>query len=544
IVSCTPVFNKRGQLEKIIHISTDITGLKKIEVALRESQERYQIAVSSSKSGAWEINVQTGKVYMDHSFTKFYGYTEKELENLEQLFGLLDSQERNEANQFIEQFAKGEVEENSFIYHIHRKDGAIAWFQTNGILVRDETGQPLRIVGISRDITEQKRAEKEMAALQEQLQQSQRMEAIGRLAGGIAHDFNNLLTIIQGNCELSLNILPEKDPLKANIEEISLSAERAATLTRQLLAFSRRQLMEMKVMDLNMTLHNLDKMLRRVIGEDIELITILAKDLGKIKADQGQIEQVIMNLILNARDAMPRGGSLIMETSNFELDEHYVQAHINVAPGQYVLLSISDTGCGMTPDIKEKIFDPFFTTKGKGTGLGLSTVYGIVKQTGGSISVYSEPSKGTTFKIYLPRIDEPFQKEKKQKMKESMSGGGETVLIVEDDDMVRKLAVRILQQRGYKIIEAENPKQALSLCKKQSGKIDLILTDVVMPSMSGNELVKKIKKIRPEIKVLYMSGYPDNSFNHHAFLEKGINYIQKPFSTANLAQKIRKVLDK
>ena len=280
-----------------------------------------------------------------------------------------------------------------------------------------------------------------MKALEEQFRQSQRIEAIGRLAGGIAHDFNNLLTVIKGYSQLSFAELKESDPLRGSIEEIRKAADRAADLTRQLLAFSRRQIMEMKVLDLNTVLQNLDKMLRRVIGEDIELVTLLAEDLGRVKTDPGQIEQVIMNLAINSRDAMPDGGKLTIETANVELDEGYARAHVAVTPGRYVMLSVSDTGIGMTPEVRERVFEPFFTTKekGKGTGLGLSTVYGIVKQSGGNIWVYSEPRRGTTFKIYLPRVDEPFEELGERVVKEEIPRGTETILIVEDEEEVRKL---------------------------------------------------------------------------------------------------------
>ncbi len=413
----------------------------------------------------------------------------------------------------------------------------------NFIPVVLETGESLVAC---EDMTELKRAEEEKALLQEQLLQSQRVEAIGRLAGGIAHDFNNLLTVIKGYSELSKMELTEDHPLRQNIEEIQSATERAANLTRQLLAFSRRQIMEMKVLDLNTLLRDLDKMLRRVIGEDIELVTVLSEDLGRVKADAGQIEQVIMNLVVNARDAMPSGGKLTIETANVELDESYARSHLDVKPGPYVMLSVSDTGVGMSPEVRERIFEPFFTTKekGKGTGLGLSTTYGIVKQSGGEIWVYSELGKGTMFKIYLPRVDEPLESITERAVEEQLPRGNETILIVEDDEEVRKLAARILEKQGYTILESPNGDEALHACEMYKNSIHLMLADIVMPGMSGSELGRLLKPRYPEIKILYMSGYTDDAIVHHGILERGVHYIQKPFTMEGLARKVREVLDK
>jgi PAS domain S-box-containing protein len=389
-------------------------------------------------------------------------------------------------------------------------------------------------------------AEEEREALQEQLRQSQKMEAIGKLAGGIAHDFNNLLTVISGNCQLSLLELKERDPLRGNIEDIKKASEKAADLTQQLLAFSRRQIMEMKVLDLNDLLKNLDKMLRRVIGEDIELVTLLAEDLGKVKADPGQAEQVIMNLAVNARDAMPEGGKLTIETANVDLDDAYARNHVAVTPDHFVMISVSDTGVGMTPEVRDRVFEPFFTTKekGKGTGLGLSTVYGIVKQSGGNICVYSGPGKGTTFKIYLPRVDEPLEKLRERVGGKEIPRGKETILIVEDEEEVRKLAVRVLERQGYKVFEASQGLDAFLIAEEYKGLIHLLVTDVVMPKMGGRELADRIAEICPEIKVLYMSGYTDNAIVYHGVLEEGMEFIQKPFTVEGLARKVREVLDR
>jgi CheY-like chemotaxis protein len=385
-----------------------------------------------------------------------------------------------------------------------------------------------------------------MAILQEQLRQSQKMEAIGRLAGGIAHDFNNLLTIIKGYSQVSLLELKEGDPVKTNIEEIQTASNRAADLTKQLLAFSRRQIMEFNVIDLNTVLQDLRKMLQRIIGEDVELLTSFQEDLWRVRVDSGQINQVVMNLAVNAKDAMPQGGKLTLETANAELDEEYARKHVAVKPGSYVMLSASDTGIGMSPEVKERIFEPFFTTKerGKGTGLGLSTVYGIVKQSGGNIWVYSEEGKGTTFKIYLPREEEPLSEMRvKPFLKEELTGGNETILVVEDDEEVRKLAVHILKKRGYKVLEATEGVEAISIGKKYKDPIHLLVTDVVMPKMNGQAVAEELSGVHPETKVLYMSGYTDNTIAHFGVLEEGVEYIQKPFAVDNLVRQVRVILD-
>lgn len=336
--------------------------------------------------------------------------------------------------------------------------------------------------------------------LEAQLLHAQKMEAIGELAGGIAHDFNNALTLIKACSQLTLFDLKEGDPLREKIEMILDATNRSAELAHRLLAFSRRQVMEMRVLDLNNLLKDLNKMLRRVIGEDIELVNVLAEDLGRVKADPGQIEQVVLNLALNAKDAMPGGGKLTIETANVQLDETYSRTHTDVIPGSYVMLAVMDTGVGMTPEVKNRIFEPFFTTKekGKGTGLGLAMVYGIVKQGGGNIWVYSEPGMGTTFKVYLPRVDEPLEKEKRKPMERELPRGGETVLVVEDDKDVRRLAAQVLKRQGYRVLEAANGGEALIICEKVKEEIHLLVTDVVMPGMSGRELAQRLLLMHPE----------------------------------------------
>ena len=381
---------------------------------------------------------------------------------------------------------------------------------------------------------------------EEQLRQSQKMEAVGQLAGGIAHDFNNLLTAITGYSQLTLMGLHSQDPLRSNIEEIKKAGDRAATLTRQLLAFSRKQVLQPKVLDLNAVVSEIEKMLQRLIGEHIELRTVLRPDLGSVRGDPGQIEQVIMNLAVNARDAMEKGGKLTIETQNVYVDAAYVSQHIAVIPGSYVMLAVSDTGIGMDEQTQKRIFDPFFTTKelGKGTGLGLSTVYGIVKQSGGNIWVYSELGQGTTFKIYLPRVDEEAQEFKSSLEPHEALEGRESILLAEDEEIVRHLVRDLLKSSGYQVLEAANGGAALLLCESHPGPIHLMITDVVMPEMSGRELKDRLTGLRPEMKVLFMSGYTDDTIVRHGILESEIDFLQKPFTPNALALKVREILDR
>ena len=368
----------------------------------------------------------------------------------------------------------------------------------------------------------------------------------GRLAGGVAHDFNNLLTIVIGYSDLLLKKLTASDRIRPPLEEIKKAGDRAASLTRQLLAFSRKQVLQPQILDLNSLLTNVDEMLRRMIGEDIELVTRLPSGLGHVKADPGQIEQVIMNLAVNARDAMPQGGQLTLEAANVELDSHTVRSTESVLPGHYVMLAMSDTGIGMDAETQAHIFEPFFTTKeqGKGTGLGLATVYGIVKQSGGHIWVYSEPGKGTTFKVYLPRIDQAVEVIAPGKLPvDELSRGSETILLVEDEEAVWCLVKEVLESRGYQVLETKGANDALEIGERHKEHIHLLLTDVVMPQMSGKELAEHLALLHPETKVLYMSGYTDNAVVHHGLLDPGTALLQKPFTPDALARKLREVLD-
>ncbi len=398
---------------------------------------------------------------------------------------------------------------------------------------------------LEREIEERKQAEKESEKLRAQLLHSQKMEAIGRLAGGIAHDFNNMLSTVLGYSEMVLMRLQKDDPLYKNIEIIYEASERAASLTRQLLAFSRKQIMEIRVVNLTDIIKNMWMILESLIGEDVEMELKTHTAFTNIKADRGQIEQVIMNLAVNARDAMPHGGRLIIEIEKIELDEDYVRNYEDLKAGSYVVLSMTDTGHGMTADVREKIFEPFFTTKemGKGTGLGLATVYGIVKQLNGHIAVYSEPGVGTTFKIYFPAVTEEAEKVTTDRTKNMMLHGNETILVVDDEPSVRKIIAESLQPLGYKIITAPTGMQALEICHSSAEKIDLLLTDIIMPGMNGRELAKALTRIYPDLKVIYMSGYMDNIITRFDNLEPGSAFISKPILPSALSAKLREVLD-
>ena len=430
-----------------------------------------------------------------------------------------------------------EVVEN-FELQGRRGDGTLIWVNLGVRAEKDPAGQVLHYEWSVADITERKRLESE-------LRQAQKLEAIGQLAGGVAHDFNNLLTVITGRSHLALGQLPADHIIRRHIELIQTTAERAAALTRQLLAFSRKQVLEPKVLDVNAVVMGVAPMLRRLIGEDLELVTVPAPDLGRVKADPSQLEQVIVNLAVNARDAMPQGGTLTIETGNVELDEAYTRRHPGANAGRFVMLAVSDTGHGMDAAVKARIFEPFFTTKdpGKGTGLGLATVFGIVKQSGGSIGVYSEPGQGTTFKVYLPRVDEAVDRTATAAAP-TLGRGSETILLVEDDDEVRALTRETLDGHGYAVIPAGDPVEALRLAGSHSGPIHLLVTDVVLPQLSGRGLAERLAPEHRDLRVLYMSGYTDDAIVRHGMLEEGTAFLQKPFTPHTLLRKVREVLDR
>jgi PAS domain S-box-containing protein len=418
-------------------------------------------------------------------------------------------------------------------------NGSTGWFELRFVPV------PAGVCILSLDITEAKRAAAALSRSETQMRHMQKMDAIGRLAGGVAHDFNNLLTVILGCGEFLRQKFTPDEPAAREAAEILHAAERASSLTRQLLAFSRQQVLEPRVLDLNASITSLDRMLRRLIGEHIDLVTHASEGLGRVKADPGQLEQVLVNLVLNARDAMPEGGKLTVETADIDLDEAYARERVDLQPGRYVMVAVSDTGCGMGPEVLSKIFEPFFTTKpvGVGTGLGLSTAHGIVKQSGGHIEVYSELGQGTTFKVYLPRVEAPSDAEPHATCSAGASRGRETVLLVEDEEAIRRVLSATLRERGYTVLEVSDGSQAIAICERRGQPIDLLITDVVMPLMSGPELVRRVRATHPTLPTLFVSGYTERALLHQGLREAHAVFLQKPFTPDLLARRVRDILD-
>jgi two-component system, cell cycle sensor histidine kinase and response regulator CckA len=519
----------------------------KIEKDLTDSETRYRTIFESAAEGIFVTKIATKKLlYANPAFCRMLGYSEDEIEQLKiEDIHTSEVMKRIE-REFIEKYQIGETLKHQDIAFL-KKDGTV--FSADVI-----TTPRISIDGVAlsatfiTDITEKKKVDEDKKKLQEQLWQAQKMEAVGRLSGGIAHDFNNMLTTIIGNSEIALLMMNKAhngEEIKELIEDIRQAGGKAAVLTRQLLAFSRKQILKPEILSLNRIIVETEKMLRRLIGEDIKLETILAPDPGTVEADPGQIEQIIMNLAINARDAMPEGGILTIGTGSVELDEAYASSHFPQMPGKYEMISISDTGVGMSKEVREHIFEPFFTTKpmGKGTGLGLSIVYGIVKQSNGYIWVYSEPGKGTSFKIYLPRIEAAVAgQETPIKKPIKTVSGSETILVVEDEPMIMKTINKVLSKCGYTIMCAVDGNEALRIFEEHKDSIHLVLTDVILPGIGGRELVKRISGIRKDIKVIYMSGYTDNAIVHNGVLEKGINFLEKPFTSDNLMRKIGEAL--
>ncbi|MGO9863079.1 MAG: PAS domain S-box protein [Terriglobales bacterium] len=520
----------------------DITEKRRAERALRESEEHFRLLVEGAPLGI-AIQVDAIYRYVNPAALAMFG-----AETADQIVGhavaeRIHPDNRAAVGERIRALKDGRSTVPVLEEQLFRLDGTVFDAEVNAKRFIFE-GQEGSIV-FFRDITDRKRTEKEKQKLQDQLVLAQKMESIGRLAGGVAHDFNNLLTVIMGYSQILTQGLAPGSKLYDATAQIRSAGERAAGIISQLLAFSRKQVLSPQVIDLNEVMLNLDSMLRRLIGEDIEVLTVPARDLGTVKADPGQIEQVLMNLALNARDAMPNGGKLTLETSNTQLDEAYAREHQPAEPGRYVMLAVSDTGIGMSPETQAQIFEPFYTTKelGKGTGLGLSTVYGIVKQSGGYIWVYSEPGRGSTFKVYFPRMDQPAEKLGSKKVSSPAQRGNETILLVEDDAQLRELASDILGHCGYKVLIAGNTGEALALCKANDREIALLVTDVIMPGMNGRQLAEQVAHISPQAKVLYISGYTSNAIVHHGVLDAGIWFLPKPFTLAALVAKVREVLD-
>ncbi|MDX9975609.1 MAG: response regulator [FCB group bacterium] len=507
-----------------------------------EHLRRLMRAVEQSNDGIVVMDLECRVQFVNSAFAEMHGFVECDLTNEHLSLFHTPEQFKTEVQPMLAQVIEsGSCQTRSG--HL-KQDGTILPTWMTVTLLKDEADEPMGMLAITRDISDHLRSEERGAHLEEQLRRSQKMEAIGRLAGGVAHDFNNMLMAIIGCSEILLASLPEDEPLRREVEEIRKAGERAGELTRQLLVFSRRQVLQPKVIDLNGVVGDINKMLQRVIGEDIELVTVLHPHLGRVKADPGQLEQVIINLAINARDAMPQGGRLTIETLNVDLDETYVRDHAMVKPGHYVMLAVSDTGTGMDAETQAHIFEPFFTTKeqDKGTGLGLATVYGTIQQSGGSIYVYSEVNRGTTFKIYLPRVTTSAHRAALPPVKQPEVQGTETVLLVEDDPVVRELVQRTLARYGYTVLQAASGNEALNICQEHEDTIHVMLTDVVMPQMSGRELAQAVNECRPEIKVLFMSGYSGEAVVRHGILGQEMPFLQKPFTPDALTRKIRQAL--
>jgi len=546
IDTITNVSDNLGQHIGYANVIRDITERKKAEVSLRASEEQFRLLVDGVHDYALIMLAPNGIIAVwNKGAERIKGYKAEEI--IGQHFSCFFTAEdvaRGHPQEVLDRAVEiGHYEEEG---ERVRKDGTRIWVYVVVTALRSDNGGLRGFIKVTRDLTDGKRIDQRQRGLEEQIQRSQKMEAFGQLAGGVAHDFNNLLTVISGYSELLLGMLPSNDPKREAVKAVSEAGERAAVLTRQLLSFSRKAILETKVLDLNEVVKETASMLRRMIGEDILLTTVLDPNLNRVKVDPGQMGQVLMNLAINARDAMPQGGKLTVETSNCRLDEAYTAQHLDFKPGNYILLAISDSGSGMTPEVQSHVFEPFFTTKGpgKGTGLGLATVYGIIKQSGGNINLYSELDHGTTFKIYLPVNDEQAQPLGDGRQGALVTGGTETVLLVEDEDAVRAIAMLALQTQGYTVLHAASGKKALGVIEKHRGRIDLLVTDVVMPGMSGRELAETVHRQLPDLKVLYLSGYTDDAVVRHGILQSDVAFLQKPYTPLSLARKVREVLDK
>jgi PAS domain S-box-containing protein len=533
-IAIKAVRDEAGGLRYTTAVIQDMTTRALAEQALRRSEERYRDLIENAHDIIYSHDMEGNYLTVNSAVEHITGYTLEEALRMN-IKDTVVPEELPRVEEMIRRKLQGE-QMTAYELNIRAKDGRIVTVEVNTrIVYRDH--EPIAVQGIARDITGRKR-------LEEQLQQAQKLESVGRLAGGIAHDFNNMLTAINGYSDLALRRIRPDDPVRSYIEEIKKAGERSALLTNQLLAFSRRQILHPQMVRINDVINDTANMLKRLIGEDIELETHLKPTVGSIKFDTGQLAQILMNLAVNARDAMPDGGKLTVETSNIFIDPQYASSHVGLLPGAYVMLSMSDTGTGIPQDIQERIFEPFFTTKGvgKGTGLGLATVYGIVRQSGGGIFVYSEEGHGSTFKIYIPRVADEAVQETLASPPQRLAVGSETILLAEDEELVRSLSRKILEACGYRVIEACDGVEALEILARDE-EIDLLLTDLIMPRMGGRELAERLQAVRPELPILFASGYTDEAIVRHGVLDSSTNFIQKPFTIDDVARKVRDMLD-
>jgi PAS domain S-box-containing protein len=523
----------------------DITERKRTEAALRHSEESLREAQRIANIGSWSIDLADNKLSWSEQMCRIFEIDSKDSgPSYEDFLDVVHPEDRDTVIRASTHAVKN-LTPFEIGYRLKMKDGQVKHVQSRGEVLCDSEGRPLRAVGTVQDITKDKLAEEEKVSLEAQLQHAQRMESVGRLAGGVAHDFNNMLGVILGHAELVIEGLDPTSPLLPPLEEILKAASRSAELTRQLLAFARKQTVTPKVLNLNKAIADMLKMLQRLIGEDIHLTWQPASDLWSIKVDPAQIDQILANLCVNARDAIADIGKLTIETRNSTFDDDYCAAHPGFLTGEYVRIAVSDSGCGMDKETLGHIFEPFFTTKaaGTGTGLGLATVYGVVRQNNGFINVYSEPGHGATFEIYLPRYISSGTSARTEGTTGSSQPGHETILLVEDESSILELITIMLRRQGYTVLAANSPAEALRLGHQHAGNIDLLLSDVVMPEMNGRDLAKRLQAIIPNVKRLFMSGYTADVIAHHSVIDEGVNFIQKPFSTKELAAKVREVLD-